>query len=942
MRTLLLCLLFSLAAQGVVAAPDDAAAKPRFRVNPGSHVATLTDLALDSRGERAYSVSHDKSVRAWRVSDLAPLAVGYAPMESGRNGQLTAVALSADGRHLAVGAWGAAHGAVHLFEAARLGLLRSIDLPAGVTHLRSAAAGRFVACLNGGGLRLLDPMGAGQLAQTEYSVACTGLDVAADGRIAAAFADGAIRLFGPDLRELARNPAGGHAGPLRFAPDGTRLLVGDLARPRAAVLDSRTLAVLGSTDLPETQWRAVTQVDWSVRGDALLLAQDNLRWRGAVLRWNPRTTAPPALLTPAGRRLERFVPTSTGMLLAAADHSLLRSGLDGQTEAESTSGALVFPDGLAALALSADANAVSFAVRRDGTVRARFAVREVDYATGEPEQPELQRARQNSSRLVLEGWREPRPRLNGRPLELDSDETLRGWGFAADDAYAVIGTDSKLRAYTPAGRLIWQVPVAAAATSVAVSADGRYVVAALADGTLRWFAARNGEERLALFAHRNRRDWVLWRPDGYYAASDFGDTLAGWQVTGTGKEPRYYQAVQFERLFYRPDLLRNQLADAPPLLAPARNSIDRFADIAPPHVRVLAAEVDGKGQLDLRFAAETVGPDMREAIVFIDDVPVTPVAERAIAADGRRRLERSVRLALPPGESLLRIEVHNDIGFGLAEERLTGPGRAAARSLPGGTLYVLAVGVNHFDAGGSKSLPTLEFAERDAQEIARALGSRAGKQFADVRTRVLSDSESTKPTRGAILEAMRFWQQAGANDAVVLFLASHGITDRVGNYYFVPRDARRDDVEAVLGGRNDSGEARSLLGWRELLDGLARSAGQRLLIVDTCKASSAEGALAASTLRKRSAASRFPLLLAARAEEDSQEYRPARHGLFTHTLLQALTGRADQNRDRSLSVLELHGYAAPQVQALHDPRAGPQNPQVVAPERLLTRGLFNY
>ena len=452
---------------------------------------------------------------------------------------------------------------------------------------------------------------------------------------------------------------------------------------------------------------------------------------------------------------------------------------------------------------------------------------------------------------------------------------------------------------------------------------------------------RDGEERLALFAHRNRRDWVLWRRDGHYAASDFGDTLAGWQVISAQNEPRYYQAAQFERLFYRPDLLRNQLADAPQVLAAPRFAIDRFGEIAPPHVRVLSAEVDAKGQLDLRFQAETIGPDMREAIVFVDDVPVTPVAERAIAPDGRRRLERRVRLPLPAGEPMIRIEVHNGASFGLVEERLSG-GRAAPAAAQRGTLYLLAVGINRFDAAGSKSLASLEFAERDAKEIARTLGARAGKLFTEARVRVLSDGESVKPTRSAILEAMRFWQQAGPNDTVVLFLASHGISDRLGNYYFVPRDARREEVEAVLGGRNDSGEASTLIGWREIFDALSKSAGRRLLIIDTCKASSAEGAQAASTLRKRSAASRFPLLLASRADEDSQEYPPARHGLFTHTLLQALGGRADVNGDHALSVAELFGYAAPQVQALHDPRVGPQTPQVVAPERLLTRGIFDY
>ena len=56
------------------------------------------------------------------------------------------------------------------------------------------------------------------------------------------------------------------------------------------------------------------------------------------------------------------------------------------------------------------------------------------------------------------------------------------------------------------------------------------------------------------------------------------------------------------------------------------------------------------------------------------------------------------------------------------------------------------------------------------------------------------------------------------NDTVMVFLASHGISDEAGNYYFVPRDARSADVDAVLAGKV-VGDRASLLGWAVFLSG---------------------------------------------------------------------------------------------------------------------------
>jgi uncharacterized caspase-like protein len=118
-------------------------------------------------------------------------------------------------------------------------------------------------------------------------------------------------------------------------------------------------------------------------------------------------------------------------------------------------------------------------------------------------------------------------------------------------------------------------------------------------------------------------------------------------------------------------------------------------------------------------------------------------------------------------------------------------------------------------------------------------------------------------------------------DTVVIFLASHGVTDPKGNYYFVPRDVQRRDIVAVQ--RGQAGD--SLLSWLVFFDALRGAAGKRILIVDTCHAGRAEGSFDSHSLLKRSASSMFPLIVASKGEETSQEYPPAKHGLFTYALM---------------------------------------------------------
>jgi uncharacterized caspase-like protein len=64
--------------------------------------------------------------------------------------------------------------------------------------------------------------------------------------------------------------------------------------------------------------------------------------------------------------------------------------------------------------------------------------------------------------------------------------------------------------------------------------------------------------------------------------------------------------------------------------------------------------------------------------------------------------------------------------------------------------------------------------------------------------------------------------------------------------------------------------------------------------------------------------------------EQSWEHEPARLGLFTHVLLQGISGAADANRDGRITVEELGGYVRRTVPGIRDT----QTPYYLAPTGL--------
>ena len=76
-------------------------------------------------------------------------------------------------------------------------------------------------------------------------------------------------------------------------------------------------------------------------------------------------------------------------------------------------------------------------------------------------------------------------------------------------------------------------------------------------------------------------EWVAWTPQGYYTSSLQGDRYIGWHLNqGEDKAAKYYSASQFQKQFYRPDVVAEYLKSRDIQVAVQRANAERGGDVS--------------------------------------------------------------------------------------------------------------------------------------------------------------------------------------------------------------------------------------------------------------------------------------------------------------------------------------------------------------------------
>jgi WD40 repeat protein len=935
-------------------------------LDTGGHTAHVTQLLFTPDGKEAITMSLDKTIRVWDLATGQTSRVLRPPSTTGDPGNLLAAALSPDGKVLAVSGV-VLHGqqtahqihlirlsdaliertldqaadgvalafspdgtrlaatapgekpAVRVWDAATGKVVRDLEIPAGpVGSVAFSPDGRFLAAGSGkykGQVRVWD-VGTGMPEHDfELRGPVPGVAWSPDGRqLAAAGHDGTV-LLNRDLTRVWHHPERGRF--VAFTPDGGQLLhvsgppgntvtrhdlatrkelsgfipgipAGDRLTGGALSADGKWVAAIGNRPGDVYVWSTADgTLECRLAGKGENVA--GVAWTGArnTVAWNTRPVAKAGKAESGG----------SGRRPAAGRPRRPAGKVEKAEKAEVDFTRSFHLDSLEFGPAVDGKDAVGFQHQLD-----RFTLERV---------PTVKAVRMVTRRQVH----------NLQPFK-----PIEAFTFVGESRAALACESGSLwltgsRGGQPLRQLVGHATVV---KSLAARPSGGYLLSAGTDETIRVWnpdqdrTAERGKPLYPLVSLLIAgNDWVVWTPEGYYAASPGGEKLVGW-VTDNGPDRMmtFYPAERFRKRLYRPDIIKLALekGSVAEALKVAKIEVPDVEKLLPPRATLQIVDRTALPKLKVKASAEAAvkGQPVASLRLLVDGRPLPEGGVLDLKA-AQAKAEAEWEVTLPPGEHELKVLARGPDTAGASEAvAVTVPPPANVPAKAGPTLHLLAVGINEYQ---DKNL-RLKFAANDARDLAKAFRERcagAGNVFGAVQGGdPLLDAEAT---RQGVLDAIGAIRRGvKPSDLVVVYFAGHGVKEQ-DDFYLLTVEADTTKL------------AQTALSGKELRKQLADIPCQVLLILDACHSAAGVKAFkranddAARTLTDDECA--VAVLCAAMGEEYAQEANG--NGLFTRALVDALKG-ADvpyNHRDHRQYVHDLYKFVLEEVQADSDDQQHP-------------------
>jgi len=293
---------------------------------------------------------------------------------------------------------------------------------------------------------------------------------------------------------------------------------------------------------------------------------------------------------------------------------------------------------------------------------------------------------------------------------------------------------------------------------------------------------------------------------------------------------------------------------------------------------------------------------------------------------------------LRPGPNAIEIVATDKAGnvarVARSVTRVTGASAAIPIPVVGpkiATRWAVVIGVGDYD---NKNVPKLRFSDSDADAMYRLLTTRAGYERENVL--LLTDKAPEKPTLQNIRLALGDFlpRKTTRDDMVLIYYAGYGAPDIDAAHkdsdglakYLIPRNVQPESLR------------KTAFAMDEIPGMLARIPAERVvLLLDTSYSATPGGrTFAPSNVQPRNLSDQFLdrltksrgrlVITASGPNEVALEPADLGHGLFTHYLLEGLSGKADRNGDGIVTVSELYPYVEDQVERKSRAAGGRQRP----------------
>jgi WD40 repeat protein len=920
---------------------------PILRMEMGMHSAWITCIAVDPENRFIATGSHDKTVRLWELSTGRLIKILRPPIGEDPMGMINDVAFSPDGETVACGGHTKSAGetpySVYLFDRESGKLARRIlGLSDAIMRLTYSKDGRFLAVgmQRKGGILIYST--------SDYSIAgedkdcggvIYGVDFDGSGRLVTASQDGFIRLYGSDFKLMTKRkaPDGFKPRGTSFSPDGSSIAVTFFDDPmlntKLDILSGKDLSNQYSPDLRGLAKGFFGPVCWSLDGKLLYTGKQS-RTPFIIRKWSEGGKGPYKDLDAAESRIHGLVSLKDGGIAFASAYPSF-GVFDAKDKKVLHKGPPIadYRWGKESFLVSKNGDRIQFCYERRGKSPARFSVIERSLKTYPSLELGLWPAVTQAPGLHITDWHnETNPKLNGKSLNILRDNMSHNMAISPGKDTFLIGTNNFLHLFDRKGNDRWKTRTSGDAWDVNISPDGRFALAALGDGTVRWYRMKDGKELLALFPHADKKRWVLWTPSGYYDASPGAEELIGWHVNnGSEQAAEFFPISKFRRDYYRPDVVAKVLetVDEPEAIKLANKESSKkvqevpVAKILPPVVNILSpkdgSEVSNK-EIEVKFQVRSPsGEPVTNVKVLVDGRPIgRGLTIKEIQKD---QSIQTTRAPIPEKDTEISIIAENKYTASEpATVTLKWSGKVKEEELTiKPRLYVLAVGVSKYE---DKTL-TLQFAAKDAKDFAESLLKQKGGLYRDVVVKIVTDG---KATRDEIIDGFDWIsKETTSRDIAIIFLAGHGINDSGGVYYYLPGNT---DLEKLK---------RTGLPFTEMKNTVASLVGKTILFIDTCHAGNVMGARAVApditgiVNELTSAENGAVVFASSTGRQYSFEDPNWGNGAFTKAVVEGINGKADYTGKGKITINMLDLYISERVKEL---TRGKQTPATAKPQTI--------
>jgi formylglycine-generating enzyme required for sulfatase activity len=231
------------------------------------------------------------------------------------------------------------------------------------------------------------------------------------------------------------------------------------------------------------------------------------------------------------------------------------------------------------------------------------------------------------------------------------------------------------------------------------------------------------------------------------------------------------------------------------------------------------------------------------------------------------------------------------------------PSNASPTDFKQPNAYAVVIGISQYR---EEVIPKVPYAVNDAQAVASLLEIHGG--IPKTHIRLLTDSKAT----GNDLRSVGDWlrMRVRPDSTVYVYYAGHGTPNpRTGEAYLVPWDGH-PDYPSGLYPLKDLYIALNSLPVKDVF-----------VVLDSCFSGTAGRSVLSANTRpmvitmenQLLASGQVMVFAAASGNQMSSDYSEKGHGLFTHYLLTGLSGEADANKDKLVTLRELYPYVRDHV-----------------------------